>query len=125
MRKRLIQLALILTLISIVVTSPASAQDTTTLGTRPFWAGAGFVGMFYAEPDDEFSAMVGGLGYVPVSRVLLGLQGGAIGLGLHETGGYGLIDVGYFLSTRPTLHPAGFYLLLESACGWGADHHRR
>jgi hypothetical protein len=116
MPKRFIQLALVLALMSVVMTPFASAQDATALGPSPFWAGAGFVGVFYAERKDELGAMIGGFGYVPIGRVLLGGQGGAVGLGSNEPGGYGLIDVGYFLHTSPTHQ---FYVL--SGVGGGSD----
>lgn len=116
MRKRLIQLAPVLTLMSVVMAPFASAQNATALGPSPFWAGAGFVGVFSAESNDEFGAMIGGFGYAPIGRVLLGGQGGAVGLGANEPGGYGLIDVGYFLHTSPTHQ---FYVL--SGFGGGSD----
>ena len=116
MRKRLIPLALVFTLMSVVMTPGASAQDARALGTRPFWAGAGFVGVFYAESGNEFGAMIGGFGYAPIGRVLLGGQGGAVGLGSSEPGGYGLLDVGYCLHTSPT---SQFYVL--SGVGGGSD----
>lgn len=91
---------LLITVVFTVAVSSARAQDAATLGPRSFSAGAFFAGLFYAEPDDEISATVGGLGYLGRGRMLLGVQGGFFGAGTPDLSLYGLADVGYFLRAR-------------------------